>query len=159
MTGSTEKAKRDRGKRYLLILPCSKKKRDIAAAPAIELYNGPFYQILRKYRLPNLDVLILSAKYGLIPASKTISAYDQKMTNQRALELSGNVRRELDNVITKCQYKHILVNLGKTYMEAFCACNDVLDQCDTSYVTGPIGKRLHQLKDWLIHLQEEVNYD
>jgi len=159
MTGSTEKDKRDRGKRYLLILPCSKRKRNVATAPAIDLYDGPFYQILRKQKPSNLDVLILSAKYGLIEADRIITNYDQKMTTQRALELFGNVRRELDKAITKCQYKHILVNLGRTYMKAFCACDDVLDQCNASYATGRIGERMHQLKGWLILLQKEVNHD
>lgn len=152
MTGSTEKEKRDRGKRYLLILPCSKKKRDVAAAPAIELYNGPFYQILRKQRSLNLDVLVLSAKYGLIDVEKIITSYDQKMTERRALELSKSVREKLEKTIATGHHKEIFVNLGSTYMAALCVSKDVLDRCNTSYATGRIGERMQQLRNWITRL-------
>jgi len=59
--------------KYLLIIPCSKRK---TAPPrvkvsAINLYDGPFYRIIRKAfresgKPDNLDIMILSAKYGLI---------------------------------------------------------------------------------------------
>ena len=145
--------------KYLLILSCSKRKRDVATAPAGELYNGPFYQILRRHRHPNLDILILSARYGLIPASKRISTYDQEMTDRRAQELAKSLPGQLNRAIAQCQYEQILVNLGGTYMQSFSACHDTLDRCNTLYVTGPIGRRLHQLKDWLIQIEEEVMRD
>jgi hypothetical protein len=38
----------DYGKKYLLILSCSKTKKNINGAPAIELYDGMYYRVLRK---------------------------------------------------------------------------------------------------------------
>ena len=34
--------------KYLLILSCSKTKKNIDRAPAIELYDGMYYKVLRK---------------------------------------------------------------------------------------------------------------
>jgi cytoplasmic iron level regulating protein YaaA (DUF328/UPF0246 family) len=56
----------------LLILACSARKRlDRSALPAIERYDGVNFRILKKlqreHAFPHdLDVLILSAKYGLL---------------------------------------------------------------------------------------------
>jgi hypothetical protein len=61
-------------RRYLLILGCSQRKRpDSGLLPAIERYDGVNFRILQKakreeYLPENLDILILSAKYGLIEA-------------------------------------------------------------------------------------------
>ena len=59
-------------KNYLLIISCSQRKVETSEPlPALERYDGPTYRTLRKAmhegRIPkNLDVLIISAKYGLI---------------------------------------------------------------------------------------------
>ena len=53
-------------RRKLLIVSCSKTKRKLKNAPAMEVYDGPVYKILRKNLKQNLDILIISAKYGLI---------------------------------------------------------------------------------------------
>lgn len=61
-------------KKYLLILSCSKTKKNIDRTPAIELYDGMYYKVLKK-NYPtnaNLDILILSAKYGLIESNELI---------------------------------------------------------------------------------------
>lgn len=71
--------------RYLLIIACSGRKRtDSGLLPAIARYDGGHFRVLRKARtdgyLSNyLDVLILSAKYGLIEACKPIANYEQRM--------------------------------------------------------------------------------
>lgn len=156
MTGSIkDENKRNKEKRYLLILPCSKKKREVAAARAIDLYNGPFYQILRKHGTPNLDVLILSAKHGLIEADEIIYLYDQKMTKERAQELSESVRKKLEMVITTNHYEEILVNLGTIYMAALNRSKNTLGRYNVSYASGRIGERIKQLKEWLSNVYQD----
>jgi cytoplasmic iron level regulating protein YaaA (DUF328/UPF0246 family) len=77
----------------LLILACSARKRlDRSALPAIERYDGVNFRILKKlqreHAFPHdLDVLILSAKYGLLRPETPIEAYNLKMTEARAAEL------------------------------------------------------------------------
>ena len=76
--------------RYLLIVACSQRKRsDPGLLPAIERYDGVNFRVLRKARREgywpeNLDVLILSAKYGLLKPDTLIEDYDSRMTQERA---------------------------------------------------------------------------
>jgi cytoplasmic iron level regulating protein YaaA (DUF328/UPF0246 family) len=75
--------------RYLLIIACSQRKlADDDLLLAIVSYNGGQFRSLRKaqregYWLKNIDVLILSAKYGLIDAYKPIANYEHKMSKKR----------------------------------------------------------------------------
>lgn len=69
----------------LLIIACSEKKLPTSRpVSTINRYNGPAFRVLRKYlrraEKELLTVLILSAKYGLIPAETKIPYYDQQLT-------------------------------------------------------------------------------
>lgn len=145
----------DQNKKYLLILPCSKKKKQVSVARAIELYNGPFYQIIRKNYKENVDIFIISAKYGLINSNDFISLYDQMMTNERAKELSETVKIDLEKILQLKDYDEIFISLGKTYMGALEESKDLLDNCNVSWGYGQIGERLHQLKTWLTAIEAE----
>ena len=135
--------------KYLLILPCSKRKNSLSKASALDLYNGPFYQVLRKNMPTNLDTLILSAKYGLISSKDTISYYDQIMTPERARELSTEITAKLEKILINGCYDEIFINLGKTYMLALEESENILDEYNVYWGSGQIGERLHQLKTWL----------
>ena len=62
---------------YLLILGCSDKKiENFSQTPALEVYDGPNYRVLRKFLRengwpPGLMIKIISAKYGIIDATHT----------------------------------------------------------------------------------------
>jgi cytoplasmic iron level regulating protein YaaA (DUF328/UPF0246 family) len=142
--------------RYLLILTCSQRKRiDTAPLPAIDRYTGVNFQVLHKakregYLPENLDILILSAKYGLIEASTPIENYDLKMTKQRAMELQSQVSRDLDNHLSKTNYEEIFVNLGKFYLIATTPSKKITElESKIVYATGGIGQKMSQMKDWL----------
>ena len=146
--------------RYLLVIPCSKRKISSKdeTIPAIDLYNGPFYQTIKKtFRqngmLDNLDILILSAKYGLIPSNKMISNYDQIMTIERAKELKNHVTMEFKELLKDRYYTEIFINLGKTYTIALEESKNLLDDYNVYWGHGQIGERLHQLKTWLIAIK------
>lgn len=72
----------------LLCMPCGEAKLD-RAAPAGELYQGPMWQTLRQHQpaggLPNM--LVLSAKYGMVDQAEVLQTYDQRLTPERAAEL------------------------------------------------------------------------
>jgi len=142
----------NKGGRYLLILSCSKRKKPISKAPALELYDGPFYRVLRKNMPPNLDVLILSAKYGLIKSDEKISGYDQIMTTERANELADDVFFKLKKELEINHYDSITINLGKTYALALEKCKEMLDKYNVRWINGQIGERLHQFKNWLAEI-------
>jgi hypothetical protein len=77
-TGLGEKRGVDNDTAYCLFISCSQRKHS-AKQPvsALELYNGFYYQIIKKLmregRLTsNIDILIISAKYGLLLPSSRI---------------------------------------------------------------------------------------
>ena len=85
----------------MLILSCSQRKRlDEGLLPAVERYDGPAFQVLRRFLRENSSeaphVLILSAEHGLISYDRPIAAYDRKMTLARARELRPLVLAKLD---------------------------------------------------------------
>jgi cytoplasmic iron level regulating protein YaaA (DUF328/UPF0246 family) len=131
--------------RYLLIIACSQRKRpDPGRLPAIERYDGVNFRVLQKakrerYLPDNLDILILSAKYGLIEATTPIENYGLKMTKQRAMELQTEVSRDLDNYLSKTRYDEIFVNLGKAYLTTI-AHSSQITELKEKYITPRLQK-------------------
>lgn len=146
---------------YLLILACSQRKKpDVGLLPAIDRYDGVNFSVLHKARregyLPdNLDILILSAKYGLIEAQTPIENYDLKMTKQRALELQIQASHDLDQYLSQTSYHEIFVNLGQTYLLAI-ACSEERKKLHEKmvYATGGIGEKMAQMKAWVYSIQK-----
>ncbi len=150
--------------KYLLLVSCSQRKNsDSSLLPAIERYDGVNFRVLRKarregYFAENLDILILSAKYGLLDSDYPIENYNCKMTRERALALQSEVSVGLDSHLNREDYREIFVNLAKTYLIA-------IEQSDgirragqrVLYPTGGIGCKMSQMKKWLYELIESVN--
>ena len=111
-------------KKCLLILGCSDTK-DCRPGTmrAFDRYTGRNFGVLKKaqregYFPPNLNMLILSAKHGLITPDTLIEWYDLVMTEHRARELQRSASTELDRLLEQNDYQEIFVNLGKTYLIA-----------------------------------------
>jgi|ACXJ01.1.fsa_nt_gi cytoplasmic iron level regulating protein YaaA (DUF328/UPF0246 family) len=134
----------------LLIVPCSKSKRSVPEAEAIEVYDGPYYKMLRKTNLNSIDVLILSAKYGLIDHKTKISPYDQKMTVKRAKEMRNSVTKQLDEFLNQNSYNEVVINLGRIYIQALDIQNLEKHNIPIKVLTGDIIKRVSTFKTWLI---------
>lgn len=143
--------------RKLLIISCSKTKRKLTEGTALEVYDGPFYKVLRKNFPDNLDVLILSAKYGLIEHTKRISPYNVKMTMKKAKNFRADSTSKLLDVLLKNNYSDIFVEMGNTYRKAIDF--EILQQSrqNLNFDYGPIGVRLHNLKKWLTLVKEQEN--
>lgn len=148
---------------YLLIIACSQRKRsDNGLLPAIERYDGVNFRVLHKakregYFPENLDILILSAKYGLIEASTPIENYDLKMTKQQAMGLQGQVSKDLDKYLSKMSYEEIFVNLGKTYLITIASSGKIPKLNEKIvYATSGIGQKMAQMKEWLSYLQSKT---
>jgi len=138
---------------YLLLFACSQRKRtDDGLLPAIERYDGVNFRVLQKakrekYLPENLDVLIISAKYGLIEARTPIENYDLKMTKQRAAELQVQVSKDLDKYLSKMSYDKIFINLGKTYLTVIASSGKISRlNGKIIYATGRIGQKMAQMK-------------
>jgi len=87
--------------RSLLIVAWSQCKcRDSRLLTEIERYVVLYFRVLRKARREgywpaNLDVLIVSAKYGLLELHTAIENYDLRMTPEQAMRLfaTGHFRQ------------------------------------------------------------------
>ena len=142
----------------LLILSCSNRKRaDAGLLPAIQRYNGPCFQVLRRYLQDNStdgqapDVLIISAEYGLIWAKSLIANYDRRLTRARAIALQPKVLTELRHILDDdCPYGQLFICMGKDYQR-------ILDRFEAwvtpgvivQVVQGSPGVMQAQLFDWL----------
>lgn len=141
--------------RLLLILACSGRKRhDTDTLPALERYEGVNYHVLRKAqregRVPQaLDVLILSAEYGILDAADQIPHYDRLMTPARARELQSEVAHALALRLAQTEYEEIFISVGKTYRIALETATRLLTHPHVTYAHGGIGEQMAELKHWL----------
>lgn len=141
--------------KYLLVLSCSRKKNvSEEPLPTLDCYDGPYYRVIRKLdrngSIPdNLDIIIISAKYGLIGSKTFIHNYDEFMTKEKALMLLPNVSQRLNELVKRNHYREIFVNLGKNYRVCI---NGVLNKAKQRNVVtakGSIGKRTRDMRHWL----------
>lgn len=139
----------------LLILSCSERKRpDPGYLPAAERYDGPAFRVLRRYLCESrfadqLDVYILSAFYGLIPANYPIVYYDQKMTRERADQLRGQVLNTFFNILNP-NYGSLCFAMSRLYLLALEGWETALPPgLKVTVIMGSQGVRLAQLKRWL----------
>lgn len=128
-------------KNRLLIMSCSDSKRNISGS-TLEVYDGPSYKVLRKYLKNNdsLDVRIISAKYGLITKDKNIEYYDEKLTQEKALQFRKRFSKEVNTLMSS--YEDVFVYGSYLY-------RSVLGKRDVAHTDGRIGEQLSQLKRWL----------
>lgn len=139
----------------LLLLACSRRKlSDQDVLPAIERYNGPTFQVVRRFLRQHpaapLDIWILSARYGLIAHNQTIPNYDQKMTVRQSEYLRPFVRERLTQLLTIKPYDEVCVCMGKTYLTTLGKYDHFLPEHSTYvHIQGTIGKMLADLHNWL----------
>lgn len=135
----------------LLIMSCSKTKKHLENVPAIALYDGQAYRVIRKRSTKNLEILIISAKYGIIRSTDIVSYYDQVMTVTEAVKMKEHVEKVIRKTVWKRNSMRIFITLGFPYNLA--VSEELIDFLDEGFnlqvASGPIGKRLHQLKEWL----------
>ena len=142
----------------LLIMSCSKTKKHLNNVPAMELYDGQAYRVIRKNSAENLEILIISAKYGLLRSTDIISYYDQVMTVSQAAGMRREVSEGIMNIVSRENFRRIFISLGFPYNLAIS--EELIGFLDKNFYLqvahGPIGKRLHQLKEWLGSLKQEA---
>jgi hypothetical protein len=124
--------------------------------PALERYDGPAFQVLRKFIIEcptearNLDIRILSAKFGLIPADQPTPCYDELMTTHRATLLNPTVLADVKRLFARCEYRKLLINIGQDYLPALTGYElFVPDDLEVAHASGSSGRRQTMLHDWL----------
>jgi len=153
--------------RHLLIISCSKTKNkqlrndEEVKLPAIKGYDGKIFLTLRKaFREGlghNVDVLIISAKYGLLEATDEISYYEERMTKQKAKELRDEVLFKLKLIVSNGgNYRRIFVMLGKIYFEAIRGASTMTDIPIEVIQMEKIGKAQQKLRNLLLRLTPQT---
>jgi hypothetical protein len=143
--------------RRLLILSCSHSKRSHPRLlPAIERYDGPAFRLLRKYlahdmaKVPVPDIYILSGKFGLIPATRLIPDYDQRMTQEQAHRLHARSLTKMTRFLKGRDYNELFMSLGKDYLLALAGYEQLIpSNLQVIVSTGSQGRKLTNLRDWL----------
>ncbi|WP_287582277.1 DUF6884 domain-containing protein [Candidatus Borrarchaeum sp.] len=153
--------------RHLLIISCSKTKNsqlrnnEEITLPAIQGYDGKIFLTLRKaFREglgQNVDVLIISAKYGLLRATDEISYYEERMTRQKAHELRDRVLSKLKLIVANGgNYRTIFVMMGKDYFEAISGLSTLIDIPIDIIEMEKIGKAQQKLRNLLLRLNSQI---
>lgn len=139
----------------VLIIACSQRKNAAAGQlPALDRYDGPAFRVLRKYLRDEAAgspaVLILSAKYGLIAASRKIPDYDVRMSAARAKVLKEKVLAAAKTYLAGGRWDEVGVCLGKHYRVALDGFEQFVPAgTRVGFILGGQGERLTALHDWL----------
>jgi cytoplasmic iron level regulating protein YaaA (DUF328/UPF0246 family) len=151
---------------HLLIISCSKtknnllKNNDDVKLPAFRGYDGKLFLTLRKaFREGlghNIDILIISAKYGLLEASDEISYYEERMTKKKAHELRDDVLKKLSRYLTAHTYRKIFVMMGRDYLEAIRGINTLIDVPVEIIKMEKIGKAQQKLRNLLLRINSQI---
>ena len=139
--------------RSLLIIACSRRKSaGMAAGTAWEIYDGVVYRMLKKRLGPpddwpaGLDVLIVSARYGVILPTRRIETYDQAMPpDGRPGRWMGRLRR----LVAGRDYRFVHVNLGRAYQEAIGELAGLFPRAEVTTASGGIGRRAAHTAAWI----------
>jgi hypothetical protein len=88
-----------------------------------------------------------------------IAYYDQRMTGSRAEELRSEVIDSVRRLLQSTIYSELCVCMGKTYLKALDGYRSlVAQQTRVVEVSGPIGRQLAGLRDWLHGAPPRVRY-
>jgi len=130
----------------LLLVSCTAKK---ASKPgkAINVYDGPYFHIIRKYYNKSIDIKIISAKYGLIDADDKIAPYDHKMKKEDAEIYKQVYKKDLEELFSK--YSSIAFCGSKLYAS-------VIPENNVNIINDRIGIQLHLLKGWLCNIGQST---
>lgn len=140
--------------RRLLVISCSKIKRPSAnLLPAVERYDGPAFKVYRKRRPTDsqIQLVILSSKYGFIPGNLLIANYDEIMPRHVDEERMAHYHEQISNLLRGRDFDTAFFCLGDRYRNCLPHLKALpVTVREIVFASGRIGERLRQLKQWLI---------
>ena len=146
----------------VLFLPCSGSKAS-GILPAIEKYTGSsVWGLLRKCpaRFATLQtkvqIVIVSAQYGVLYPHEPINDYDATMTHQQAAKLTNiHQRQKLSHILSKAGSSSIYLALPHAYRKFVEDLAPSLIQNDNVHRFPPgsgIGRQRQQINNWMNEL-------
>ncbi|MDE0485296.1 MAG: hypothetical protein OXI67_22220 [Candidatus Poribacteria bacterium] len=149
-------------KKSLLIISCSGRKiKTPGAIPAYQRYDGQMYRVIAKaqreayFPTDVLDIAIISAKLGFLKWDDKIEDYDQLMTDKQSDTLRASVQEDMRSFLDGKDYDKGYINLGARYRKTLEGFD--WDEYFSKVIEaeGGIGKKLSQLKSWLVSLHQQ----
>ena len=105
-------------RKTLVLTSCSKKK-DITKGKleSSKRYIGQMFNMTKQFvNNNNYDLLIISAKYGLLKPDEKIENYELRLQNQKqSIQLRPKVVPKLKKILEKEHYDRIIIIMGKIY--------------------------------------------
>lgn len=138
----------------LLVIGCSNRKiKSKGLVPAWERYQGGCFPLLRQLEtvsaIPvDLDILIISAKYGLLKTSDLIGWYNIRMTRERAESLRRSVQEAIQAQLRSIPYGESLIFLEPLYR----LCVKSLSFPSPIYLEELNEENLSFLRSWILGL-------
>lgn len=142
----------------ILLLSCSAKKDESPGLlPAVQRYTGPIYQSFKKFAknnpsvLKGLELWILSAEFGLIPAMEKIPYYEHKMSEADSLKLAPQVIETWGTILPRLAwFGNICVCMSQLYMSTFQGhLYDYKGDVTVTVCDGDMFEKPRQLIQWL----------
>jgi hypothetical protein len=117
----------------------------------MERYDGYFFRIIKKAidggaLRDDIDIVILSAEFGLLDLDDSIPMYDRQMTSKRAGELREDVLSSLVSRVRTGEYDTLVVNMAKEYQRAIEGIDSKLEIDINRIRGGGIGAKGRKLK-------------
>ena len=149
------------GKKKLLVVSCSGAKNPVTCAvEASKLYKGQLWQALNKHfggvenvpkglKEAGVDLHVLSAEHGLIPANELIENYDREMTSQRKQDLLGKkeITQNIADVFSRYDPEDVFVAAHKNYRQLI---EEATGREFPTFKPGSgIGSQKGELGEWL----------
>jgi len=154
----------------LVILPCSNTKASIQGRAAAEdRYQGQYYQVFNKWRHGRtspereVDLLILSAKYGLINPRSQIHDYDERLDKRPNGRFLKTLENDLFAYLKWRDYSNVLVLGGKAYRGQVVDILRVLNGQEVIDIeiesdSRRLGHQISRLKSWLQSIPEATQH-
>ncbi|MHA2245386.1 MAG: hypothetical protein ACXADY_10510, partial [Candidatus Hodarchaeales archaeon] len=145
--------------RKLLVISCSATKVEKPEKIlALLRYSGFAYIFIKSILLhdkwpSSVDILIISAKYGLLHPQEPIPYYNQRLTSQTMENLQKLVDTKLKS-LNLSSYSECFINLSKMYFQSINTLYSILSEqgCKTiSCENHGLTKRNYLMLDWLAY--------
>lgn len=148
-------------RRYLLVISCSERKnKSKGLLPAMERYTGPrvgydtIYKLKREKKLPsNLNIVIISAKYGFLKPNDPTEDYDLRMNKKIAEELNCEILSKFRLLLKNRHYDEICIRMSKDHLPAIKGLDSIIPtNTKVIYLDGSL-KAKGQMKNWILSLE------
>jgi hypothetical protein len=149
--------------RPLLLIACSRRKAaGLRRGRAWDIYDGALYRVLKKLFRENpaaaesVEVLIVSAKYGVVRADQRITTYDERLTPTVARRRGGFWADRLRRAVAGRRFPAVHVNLGRDYLAVLPDLAALFPSTAIQRATGGIGQRCAATRRWILDQSADI---